>query len=374
MDRLTSASHPLLATPQAFAYDAVGNRTTGGMVVNARNQLTADATHSYQYDDNGNLIRKTLLATGNFMQYTYDAENRLTKVEDFAAGNPTAIATSTYRYDGLGRRIEKVANGQTKRYIYDGEDILLEYDGANVLQARYTHGPGIDEPIAVTKGGSTFFYHQDGLGTVTDLTDSAGATGKSYSYDAYGTIVEQTGTVDQPYTYTGRELDQETGLYYYRARSMTRRLAGFSVLILLDLVAGSISMAMSPVIQFGLVTHEVSNRGHTAREFRTSARSDSDIAMLRVRLTERERGSCGDWNEGCGTDGCVKKQAEAYPNPSEYSLLGPNSNTFAGTIGRGCDLKRPDVLSWTTPGWDDRPAPQKPDQPYKPPVNLGPQQ
>jgi YD repeat-containing protein len=84
LDRLTSASHPLLGKPQAFAYDAVGNRTTGGSVVNAGNQLTADATHSYQYDDNGNLTRKTLLATGNFTAYTYDAENQLTKVEDFA--------------------------------------------------------------------------------------------------------------------------------------------------------------------------------------------------------------------------------------------------------------------------------------------------
>jgi YD repeat-containing protein len=219
LDRLTSASHPLLATPQAFAYDAVGNRTTGGSIVNAGNQLTADATHSYQYDDNGNLTRKTLLATGNFTQYTYDAENRLTKVEEFAAGNPTPAATSTYRYDGLGRRIEKVANGQTKRYVYDGEDILLEYDGSNVLQARYTHGPGIDEPIAVTKGGSTFFYHQDGLGTVTDLTDSTGATAKSYSYDSYGNMLESPGTVEQPYTYTGREFDTESGLYYYRARN-----------------------------------------------------------------------------------------------------------------------------------------------------------
>ncbi|HMS85985.1 MAG TPA: RHS repeat-associated core domain-containing protein [Nitrospira sp.] len=227
LDRLTSASHPLLAAPQAFAYDPVGNRTTTGNVTNAGNQLTADATHSYQYDDNGNLTRKTLLATGNYTQYTYDAENRLTKVEDFVAGNPTAAFTSTYRYDGLGRRIEKVANGQTKRYIYDGEDILLEYDGSNVLQARYTHGPGIDEPIAVTKGSSTYFYHQDGLGTVTDLTDSTGATAKSYSYDAYGTIVDQTGTVDQPYTYTGREFDAESGLYYYRARSYESTIGSF---------------------------------------------------------------------------------------------------------------------------------------------------
>ncbi len=219
LDRLTSASHPLLGTAQAFAYDAVGNRTTAGNVTNAGNQLTADATHSYQYDDNGNLTRKTLLATGNYSQYTYDAENRLTTVEDFAAGNPTAAFTSTYRYDGLGRRIEKVTNGQTKRYIYDGEDILLEYDGSNVLQARYTHGPGIDEPIAVTKGANTFFYHQDGLGSVTDLTDSAGATVKSYSYDAYGNILESPGTLEQSYTYTGREFDSESGRYYYRARS-----------------------------------------------------------------------------------------------------------------------------------------------------------
>ena len=105
----------------------------GGSTHNAGNQLTADANFAYQYDDNGNLIRKTLLATGNYTQYTYDAENRLTKVEEFAAGNPTAITTSSYRYDGLGRRIEKVANGQTTRYIYDGEDILLEYNGSNVL-------------------------------------------------------------------------------------------------------------------------------------------------------------------------------------------------------------------------------------------------
>jgi RHS repeat-associated protein len=218
LDQLTSATHPLLATPQSFAYDPVGNRTSSGSLTNAGNQLTEDSQLIFEYDANGNQTKKTSKATNNFTVYSYDAENRLVKVEEFAAGNPTPLATSTYRYDSLGRRIEKMANGQTKRYIYDGEDILLEYDGANVLQARYTHGPGIDEPIAVTKSGSTFFYHQDGLGTVTDLTDSAGATAKSYNYDAYGTILDQTGTMEQPYTYTGRELDAETGLSYYRAR------------------------------------------------------------------------------------------------------------------------------------------------------------
>jgi len=134
LDRLTSASHPLLGTAQAFAYDPVGNRTTAGNVTNAGNQLTADATHSYQYDDNGNLTRKTLLATGTYTQYSYDAENRLTTVEDFVAGNPTAAFRSTYRYDGLG----KISNG-VRSCLMHGEfgslsgmarPLRLEYAGA----------------------------------------------------------------------------------------------------------------------------------------------------------------------------------------------------------------------------------------------------
>ena len=84
---------------------------------------------------------------------------------------------------------------------------------------RYTHGPGIDEPIAMSRGGANYFYHQDGLDTITDLTDSTGAISQSYAYDAYGNILDQTGSVENPYTYTGRELDSETGLYYYRARA-----------------------------------------------------------------------------------------------------------------------------------------------------------
>ena len=217
LDRLTSATHPLTLN-QSFSYDAVGNRLNNASQHNAGNQLTEDAGFTYIYDANGNLTRKTIKTNGNHTDYTYDAENRLVKVEEFAAGATTPAATSTYRYDGLGRRIEKVGNGLTRRYVYDGEDILLEYDETNTLLARYTHGPGIDEPIAMTRGGSTFFYHQDGLGSVTDLTDATASTVKAYAYDAWGNQVETTGTLENPYTYTGREVDQETGLYYYRAR------------------------------------------------------------------------------------------------------------------------------------------------------------
>ncbi|MEQ1846911.1 MAG: RHS repeat-associated core domain-containing protein, partial [Nitrospira sp.] len=219
LDRLTSATHPLPPTSQAFAYDPAGNRTSNGSLANAGNQLTENAQFIFEYDDNGNQIKKTSKTTNNFTVYTYDAENRLVKVEDFVVGNPTPTATSTYRHDGLGRRIEKVTPTGTRRYVYDGEDILLEYDGTNTLQARYTHGPGVDEPLAVTRGSSTYFYHADALGSVSELTDSAGAVAKAYAYDSYGNIVDQTGSIENNYAYTSREFDSETGLYYYRARS-----------------------------------------------------------------------------------------------------------------------------------------------------------
>ncbi|MBP8116642.1 MAG: hypothetical protein H8K05_03825 [Nitrospira sp.] len=46
---------------------------TGGTVVNQGNQLTADSKFIYQDNDNDNLTRKSLLATGNYTQYAYDA-------------------------------------------------------------------------------------------------------------------------------------------------------------------------------------------------------------------------------------------------------------------------------------------------------------
>jgi hypothetical protein len=69
--------------------------------------------------------------------------------------------------------------------------------------------------------------------------------------------------------------------------------------------------------------------------------------------------SCGEWSDECtDADGCVRRVAGSYPNSSEYNLLlGPNSNTFAGTIARECKLKKP---SWRwTPGWNHSPARQK---------------
>jgi len=230
LNRLLQAVNPLPTNPlESFTYDAVGNRTTsnqnGASTFNAANQLTEDSNFTYQYDNNGNLTRKTPKVSGPFTSYEYDAENKLVRV----VTNGTTI---NYRYDGLGRRVEKeVINVTTNvtRYIYDNEDILLELDGSNNITARYTHGPGIDEPLILEKAGQSFFYHADGLGSITEITDSAGVVKQRYTYSSFGKIESQLDpSFVQPYTFTAREFDPETDTYHYRQRQYDWRAGRFN--------------------------------------------------------------------------------------------------------------------------------------------------
>jgi len=118
-----------------------------------------------------------------------------------------------------GARQTETAVTNVTQYIYDNEDILLELDGSNNIVARYTHGPSIDEPLTIEKSNQSFFYHADALGSIAELTDSNGTVVQSYTYSSFGKIESQLDpTFVQPYTFTAREFDSETGLYYYRDR------------------------------------------------------------------------------------------------------------------------------------------------------------
>jgi len=240
LNRLVEAINPLPTNPlESFQYDAVGNRITsnqnGSSVFNVANQLTEDANFTYQYDNNGNLTAKTNKTNGQLTAYEYDAENKLVR----AVINGTV---ANYKYDGLGRRVEKEvisASTTVTRYIYDNEDILLELDGSNNILARYTHGPGIDEPLIMEKAGASFFYHAEGLGSITEITDAAGALKQQYTYSSFGKIESQLDpTFIQPYTFTGREFDPETDLYFHRNRTYDWRTGRFNQEDLIGLTGG----------------------------------------------------------------------------------------------------------------------------------------
>jgi len=219
---LTIATHPGSPT-ETYTYDETGNRKTSQehpeWLYDDNNRLTSHNGTAYTYDDNGNMVTKSdALGTTT---YEYDSENRLIQITDHES------RVTTYTYDGLGRRTEKNANGTITRYVHDREDILFEYDGTNNITARYTHGPGIDDLIGMERGGQSYFYHTDGLGSITQITDSSKQTVASYSYDAFGNITSKEGSLTNPYTYTGREYDSESGLYYYRARFFDPKIGRF---------------------------------------------------------------------------------------------------------------------------------------------------
>jgi RHS repeat-associated protein len=72
--------------------------------------------------------------------------------------------------------------------------------------------------LAEQRSGTTGYYEQDGLGSVTSLSNSTGALTNTYTYDAFGNLTASTGGLINPFQYTGREWDGESGLYNYRAR------------------------------------------------------------------------------------------------------------------------------------------------------------
>lgn len=68
------------------------------------------------------------------------------------------------------------------------------------------------------RSSATSFYNADGLGTVTSLANTAGALAQTYTFDSFGNQTASSGSLTNPFQYTARENDPETGLYYYRAR------------------------------------------------------------------------------------------------------------------------------------------------------------
>ena len=212
-----------------YTYDAVGNRisvtdngNSGTYAVNSLNQYTAISGTNFTYSPRGDL------AGDGTWSYGYDYEGHL------VSASKTGLAV-VYKYDALGRRIEKNINGiPVARYVYNGLNLIEERDGTgSSVTASYVYSSGIDHPVEVIKSGEAFFFQQDALGNVTSLTNGAGAIVEKYSYDAFGkpTITDQAGNVLTvsltPFLFTGREYDSETGLYHYRSRAYSPALGRF---------------------------------------------------------------------------------------------------------------------------------------------------
>jgi len=152
-----------------------------------------------------------------------------------AADIAALAALPSYRYDALGRRVQKTAGTTTTTFVCAGAQVFSEYvDGLH--DRDYVYGMYIDDPLALIQDdGDRFYYHCNHLYSVAAITGTAGAVVERYTYDSYGKryardaagvlLANQDGI--QEYGFTGRRLDPETGLWYFRARYYGEDLGRF---------------------------------------------------------------------------------------------------------------------------------------------------
>jgi RHS repeat-associated protein len=236
--QLTEVDVPQFAaySDTTFTYDSMGNRlkvTFSGQSEiydpNELNQYDGVDDIEYSYDENGNL------ADDDVQTYYYDLESRLTR----AVRNSDGQTLAEYRYDPFGRRAKKITdNGTTvANYLYDGVQVIEERNGDFELENRFVYGPGIDEPLTMydAQAAKTYFYQRDGLGSVTEITDDQGNVVEHCRYSPYGKLKIynsswseiSASSAGNPYYFTGRRFDEETGLYYYRARMYSAEIGRF---------------------------------------------------------------------------------------------------------------------------------------------------
>jgi RHS repeat-associated protein len=199
-----------------YTYDAVGNRLSSLDIsqysYDSSNHLTSSSDGvTYTYDQNGNIRTKT--DGSGITTYNWDFENHLRQVV-----LPGADGSITFNYDPLGRRIEKISSAEGIRaYLYDQKNIIEELDSTGSPFGRITQSLAIDEPLFSVKSGNMRFYHGDGLGSITMLSDDLGAGQSSYKYDSFGKI-RTMGNPSNQFLYTAREWDNDIHQMYYRAR------------------------------------------------------------------------------------------------------------------------------------------------------------
>jgi RHS repeat-associated protein len=186
-------------------------------------EITAINSTSVAHDAKGNLTRN---AGDTVDRYTWDFDNRLAAADTDQDGSDDV----TFAYDALGRRVTKDNGTTITRYIRTGQRVIEEYastGGAFTLQRSYVYGSYIDDILAkVAPGSGELYYHRDRQYSVRGLTDNSGAIVELYAYSPYGkqVILDAAGTVrsatahNNLYGFTGRYLDPETGLWYFRAR------------------------------------------------------------------------------------------------------------------------------------------------------------
>lgn len=191
--QLTKTTYPNVAPfngeVHSWAYDGIGNRLTNTVNATTQNytyqriganplnwqRLLNDGSNAFTYQLSGSVATQS--GPGGSFTFGWNYFDQLTSI--------TGGVTASYGYDHQGRRTFKTVTGATTRYLYDGLNLVRETGAAT---ADYLFGPGIDEPLAMSRAGQAYYYATDALGSVNLVTNAAGAVQNRYLHDAWGLL------------------------------------------------------------------------------------------------------------------------------------------------------------------------------------------
>ena len=209
-------------------------------------EVTAVGGQAVTYDAKGNITDDD-----QGRGYVWDADNHLESVTVSSGAAVGVPGTHSYEYDALGRRVSKTSGGITTVFVSltvpipplggTGGQVITEYTAGAVTESplrETVYGSYVDEPMAIVDGtiGDIHYYHQNVRYDVVALSNASGAIAERYAYDAYGNslILDGTGATQRiisqygnRYGFTSRELDDKSGLYYFRARYYDSQLGRF---------------------------------------------------------------------------------------------------------------------------------------------------
>ncbi len=245
----------------ANVYAAIPGGGSGGsdlVRTDSRTYLMPKAVQAFAYDEDGNLT------SDGIWDYSYDAENRLTAIQNrseaigtgmIAAGDARRIV---FKYDHQGRRISKTTFGGWNgtyysstqisqiRYLYDGWNLIAEFnaDASNNLTLTRSYTWGLDLTGDLTASGGvgallqihdhgaskTLLATYDGNGNLAALLNAdSGALEAAYEYDPFGNLLRVEGpyAATNPFRFSTKYTDNETGLVYYGLRYYSPSLGRF---------------------------------------------------------------------------------------------------------------------------------------------------
>jgi len=166
----------------------------------------------YLYDAYGNLTND------GTSTYVYDAENRLIST---TAGS----VISSYTYNGDGDRISQTVDSTLTTYVLDVATPLTMVLSETSNGSTIHYWQGLDV-LTQSDGSQTEYLAYDGLGSVRQVTDSAGLVEMAQTFDPYGNLYSRSGVNSTTYGFTG-EAQDTNGLLFLRARYYSAGMGRF---------------------------------------------------------------------------------------------------------------------------------------------------